>query len=52
MSGWLDDIDLHNEGGISRDTRNIIGACYLDTKNNLWMVCLLNFSQKGDDDLI
>lgn len=52
MPGWLDDIDLHNKIVVSRDTRSSIGARYLETKCNAWMVCLLDFSQKGDDDLI
>lgn len=52
MPGWLDDIDLHNKIGVSRDTRSSIGTRYLETKYNIWMVCLLDFSQKGDDDLI
>lgn len=52
MPGWLDDIDLHNKIGVSRDTRSSIGARYLETKYNAWMECLLDFSQKGDDDLI
>lgn len=52
MPGWLDDIDLHNKIGVSRVTRSSIGACYLETKYNAWMVCLLDFSQKGDDDLL
>lgn len=52
MPGWLDDIDLHNKIGVSRDTRSSIGARYLETKYNAWMVCFLDFSQKGDDDLI
>lgn len=32
MPGWLDDIDLHNTTGVSRDTSTSIGACYLETK--------------------
>lgn len=52
MPSWLDDIDLHNKIGVSRDTRSSIGARYLETKYNVWIVCLLDFSQKSDDNLI